>query len=307
MKFIKLFLLLVLFCVAKISYAKEVEVFSYNQHGQLQNIKVPYDPKRIAVLDMASLDIIDSLALGNRVVATSKSTKLAYLDKYLKNKDIINAGTVKEADLQALMEANVDLIIIGPRLNPMQEKLSKIAPVICVKLDYTKNYLDCVKQNTYNLAKIFNHTADLKEIFSSFDRRIKNIYDKANGKSALVILSSANHMRFLGSNVRANIISTSMGFKNLTDNSTNHGNEASFELIASLDPDYIFVLDRDVARSLKATALSKALFDNNIIKATKAYKQKHIIYLDSTAWYLAEGGISTTNLMLMDIEKALGI
>ena len=58
--------------------------------------------QRIAILDMASLDILDALGVGDRVVGTA-STSLEYLQDYI-NDDIANLGTIKEADLEAVME-----------------------------------------------------------------------------------------------------------------------------------------------------------------------------------------------------------
>ena len=46
-------------------------------------VEVPYDPERIAVLDMAVLDILDNLDLGDRVVGSS-TTSLDYLQDYVK-------------------------------------------------------------------------------------------------------------------------------------------------------------------------------------------------------------------------------
>ena len=60
---------------------------------------MPYDPQRIAILDMASLDILDNLGVGDRVVG-SASTSLDYLQTYAEDEDIVNLGTIKEADLK---------------------------------------------------------------------------------------------------------------------------------------------------------------------------------------------------------------
>ena len=75
---------------------------------------MPYDPQRIAILDMASLDILDTLGVGDRVVGTA-STSLEYLQDYI-NDDIANLGTIKEADLEAVMACEPDVIFIGGRL-----------------------------------------------------------------------------------------------------------------------------------------------------------------------------------------------
>ena len=45
----------------------EVTITSLNGNGDPTDLTVPYDPQRIAILDMASLDILDALGLGDRV------------------------------------------------------------------------------------------------------------------------------------------------------------------------------------------------------------------------------------------------
>ena len=48
-----------------------VTIISLNAEGAETQLEVPYDPQRIAILDMASLDILDALGVGNRVVGTA--------------------------------------------------------------------------------------------------------------------------------------------------------------------------------------------------------------------------------------------
>lgn len=60
---------------------------------------------------MASSDILDALGVGDRVIGTA-STSLEYLKDYI-NDDIANIGTIKEADLEAVMACNPDVIFIS--------------------------------------------------------------------------------------------------------------------------------------------------------------------------------------------------
>ena len=55
-----------------------VTLTALNAQKEPAEVAVPYDPQRIAVLDMATLDILDALGLGDRVVGTA-STSLDYL------------------------------------------------------------------------------------------------------------------------------------------------------------------------------------------------------------------------------------
>ena len=86
-----------------------VTITSLNANKEAAELEVPYDPQRIAILDMASLDILDALGVGDRVVGTA-STSLEYLQDYI-NDDIANLGTIKEADLEAVMACEPDVIL----------------------------------------------------------------------------------------------------------------------------------------------------------------------------------------------------
>lgn len=89
----------------------EVTITSLNGNGDPTDLTVPYDPQRIAILDMASLDILDALGLGDRVVGTA-STSLDYLQSYI-NDEVENLGTIKEADLEAVMACEPDVIFLS--------------------------------------------------------------------------------------------------------------------------------------------------------------------------------------------------
>ena len=79
------------------------------------------------------MDILDALGVGDRVVGTA-STSLEYLQDYI-NDDIANLGTIKEADLEAVMACEPDVIFIGGRLASSYDALSEIAPVVYLATD----------------------------------------------------------------------------------------------------------------------------------------------------------------------------
>jgi len=66
----------------------------------------------------------------------------------------------------------------------------------------------------------------------------------------------------------------------------------SFEYILDKNPDYLFVVDRTAAVTDKVNN-AQTVLDNDIIKQTKAFKNKHIVYLDAANWYLAFGGVGS--------------
>ncbi|MFR2511395.1 MAG: ABC transporter substrate-binding protein [Lachnospira eligens] len=97
-----------------------------NGQKEQTQLEVPYNPERIAILDLAALDIIDSIGVGDKVVGMAQ-TSIDYLSHYSENKSIKNLGTIKEADIEAVMECEPDIIFIGGRLSASYDKLIEIA------------------------------------------------------------------------------------------------------------------------------------------------------------------------------------
>ena len=132
---------------------ESITISSYNGSKELVELEVPYDPQRIAILDMASLDILDALGVGDRVVGTA-DTSLEYLQDYITD-DIANLGTIKEADLEAVMACEPDVIFIGGRLASSYDALSEIAPVVYLATDTELGVVESVRQNAATIASLF--------------------------------------------------------------------------------------------------------------------------------------------------------
>ena len=284
-----------------------VTITSLNAEREPVELEVPYDPQRIAILDMPSLDILDRLGLGDRVVG-SATTTLEYLQAYVPGDTIANLGTIKEADLEAVMACEPDVIFIGGRLSASYDALSEIAPVVFLSTDTEIGVVESVRNNATTIASMFGLEAQVDELMAGFDARIEALAAFAEGKNAIVGLCTSGSFNILGSDGRCSIISVEIGFDNLGDGdvTATHGNESSFELVVELDPDYMFVLDRDAAIGTDGAQLAKEIVENELVMDTNVYKDGHIVYLaNPTVWYTAEGGITALDIMLGDLEGAL--
>ena len=332
-----------------------VTVASLNGDKEETEVEIPYDPQRVAILDFAVLDIIDNLGLGDRVVGTA-STTLDYLMSYTEKEGVTLLGTIKEADLEAVMGCEPDVIFIGGRLSAYYDELSEIAPVVFLSIDVTQ---EGVVDGTYRIAKtaasIFGMEDEIVEKTAGFDARIEALAAAAEGKTAVVGMCTSGSFNVLGDDGRCSIIGREIGFNNLSNTVTSdesesgssrgqggenggsdesrgsgegseggrssggsensesseggtstHGNEASFELLVSLAPEYIFVLDRDAAIATDGAQLAQEIMENDLVMSTDAYKNGNIVYLaHPNAWYTAEGGITALDYMLSDLESAL--
>lgn len=286
-----------------------ITVKSLNANKEEVDLEVPYDPERIAILDMACLDILDSLGVGDRVVG-SAGTSLDYLQDYVTDENIENLGTIKEADMEAVMACEPDVIFIGGRLSSSYDALSEIAPVVYLSTDTEIGVVESVRKNASTIAAMFGLEDQVDELMVDFDERIETLEAFAEGKTAIVGMCTSGSFNVLGNDGRCSMIGREIGFENVgvdanADTST-HGNEASFEYVVEKNPDYIFAMDRDAAIGTDGAQLAQDIMENELVQGTDAYKNGQLVYLEHPAvWYTAEGGVQALDLMLQDLETTL--
>ena len=273
------------------SAPETVTITSLNADKEAVELVVPYDPQRIAILDMASLDILDALGVAGGRVVGSADTSLDYLQSYVTDENVANLGTIKTADLEAVMAAQPDVIFIGGRLAKSYDALSEIAPVVYLATDSELGVVESVRQNAATIASMFGLEDKVDELMAGFDARIQTLADFAADKTAVVGMCTSGGFNVLGNDGRCSIIGREIGFENI-------GVDA--------DIDYIFVMDRDAAIQTDGAQLAQEIMENELVMGTDAYKNGNIVYLAHPAvWYTAEGGITALDIMLQDLESKL--
>lgn len=287
-----------------------VTITTMNGAKETVQLEVPYNPERIAVMDLATLDILDNLGVGGCVAGVSKGSSIDYLQDYVTDESILNLGTIKEANMEAVLECDPQIIFIGGRLASIYDELAAIAPVVYLGTDATIGVVESTRNNATTIASIFGLEDEINAKMAGFDARIQALADFAAGKTAVVGMVNAGGYGVLGNDGRCSIIGVEVGFENVgidsnIDTST-HGNEASFEFLVDVNPDYIFAMDRDAAIGTEGAQLAAEVLDNELVNMTDAAKNGNVIVLaHSNVWYTAEGGISALDIMLSDLESEL--
>jgi len=295
---------------------KTVTVQALNANKEMTEVEVPYDPQRIAVLDMPALDIIDALGVGDRVAGSAKVT-IEYLKDYNpddSNGAIMNLGTVKTADLEKVAACEPEIIFIGGRLSSVYEDLEAIAPVVYLAVDYEKGIVESTKTNARTIASIFGKDGEVDEMFTGFQSRIDALHTVLNGKKVLLGMYNANALGLMGTNSQLNMIVRELGAENLgesvgeTEKAT-HGEEASWETVITMDPEYMFILDRSTATETADEGIMgvREVIENDLIKELDVYKNDQIVYFieHANVWYTSTGGVQALDTMLSDLEGAL--
>ena len=293
-----------------------VTIQALNGDKVMADIEVPYDPQRIAILDMPALDIIDALNLGDRIVGSAKVT-IEYLTQYNpddSNGAIMNLGSVKTADLEKVAACEPDIIFIGGRLSSMYADLSAIAPVVYLAVDYEKGVVESTKYNAQTIASIFGKEAEVDAMFDGFQPRIDALNAVLNGHDILLAMYNNNAMSIMDTQSQLNILAAELGGNNLGEtvgeaDKATHGEDASWETIINLNPEYIFVLDRSTATGAADEGVlgAREVIENDLIKELDCYKEGKIIYFiqHANVWYTSTGGVQALDTMLADLEAAL--
>ena len=293
-----------------------ITIQARNANNEIVDVEVPYDPQRIAILDMPALDIVDALGIGDRVVGSAKVT-IEYLTDYNPddtNGAIMNLGTVKTADLEKVAACEPDIIFIGGRLSAVYADLEAIAPVVYLAVDYEKGIVESTQSNARTIAAIFGKEAKVDQMFTDFQPRIDALNAVLNGKNVLLGMYNSHALGLMGTASQLNMIANELGANNLSESvgeveKATHGEEASWETIITLNPEYMFILDRSTATEAADQGVmgAREVIENDLIKELDVYQNGKIVYLieHANVWYTSTGGVQALNTMLADLEGAL--
>lgn len=266
-------------------------------------VKVDAEPQRVVVLDYASLDTMVNLGLKDKIVSTAKAATMPDAAEGIE----ANAGSLKEPNMEAIAQADPDLIIIGSRQAKMKAEFEKIAPTANMAINYDHYTVESNLKNVEALGDFFDKKDEATKAADDIRQRVEKIKSsvKPNQKEAAVLMTSVGEISLFGPNSRFGLVFNDLGFTPAggVDSHSAHGENASFELLRKLNPKTLFVLDRDAAIGEEGHT-AKATLDNDLVKSTDAVKKKREFMLSGADWYLNGGGIQAMNKMLDDVEAA---
>lgn len=271
---------------------------------ELGETKVKTNPKKVVVFDYGALDTLDKL--GIEVTGVAQKSVPPYLTKF-KDAKYQNIGTLQEPDYEKLSSIKPDLILISGRQRTAYPELSKLAPTVYVGVDNSK-FMESFKANMKTIGQIFGKEAAVDAELAKIEQSIKDVKAKvtASNKNALIILANEGNISAYGPGSRFGLIHDVLGIPAVEKNLevSTHGQSISFEFVAQKNPDYLFVVDRGAAVGGEVKTGAKALVENELVKKTKAYNDKNIVYLDQNYWYLSGGGLVSTAEMVNEVAKA---
>lgn len=268
---------------------------------ELGTAVVTKNPQTVVVFDYAALDSLDNM--GIEITGLPKASIPEYLSKF-NDKKYVDVGTLFEPNFEKIYELRPDVIFISTRQAEVYPELARIAPTVYLTID-TSDFLGSFAANLRILGEIFEQTefieaeiAGIEEEFAAVNAKIQEL-----GAKGLLIMANDGALSAYGPNSRFGVLHKEFGFPPADPNIevANHGQNISFEYLARINPDYLFVIDR--AATVGGSISAQQVLNNDIVKSLNAYKSDRIIYLTSQVWYVASGGLTGTKIMIEDIKQ----
>lgn len=258
-------------------------------------------PARIAVYDIAAIDTLNRL--GIQPAGVPNKLFVPELADVAKGATVV--GTLFEPDLEALNALAPDLVIVGGRSSAKAEATARVAPTI----DMTMNGDDLVAQAKERLVAygaLFAKTDEAAAASKELDAAVEAARQAVKGKGkALILMTNGPKITAYGPGSRFGWLHKTLELEPAVANveAANHGEAIAFEFISKANPDWLLVLDRAAAIGSGEQG-AKATLDNELVAQTTAWKKGQVIYLPSSDFYIAAGGVQSTHRVLKTIEEA---
>ncbi|MCT1433306.1 siderophore ABC transporter substrate-binding protein [Dietzia maris] len=264
-------------------------------------------PTRVVLTSHAAADTLDELDLEDRVVGLVKTGVFPEaLDVYAGD-EYTDIGSLKEPNMDVIAELGPDLILFGNRTRAMEPEFAKISDQVIAGDPDTAETIASNRAKVEEIAALFGAEDKAADELAEIDEMVTETRAKAEGAgTALVLMTSGGKVTGYGPGSRFDLIFNELGMTPAGEfeSEGSHGAPLSWEQIAELNPDHVFVIDRDAAIGAEGEAAT-ALLDNPLFNRTNAATNDNVHFLDGQNWYLVGGGIGVLESMIDEIDSAV--
>ena len=272
-------------------------------HAQGETV-IKKNPETVVSFDVATIQTIEYL--GGTLAGVPEITAD---DAYSSDAEIV--GSLFEPDYEAINAMAPDVIFVAGRSAAAYPDLAKIAPT--VDISFQDGMVESFESITLGLGQIFDNSSEAETAVADVKDRVEALKAvAADAGTAMVVMVAGGSVTALApGNARAGRGSLIYEVLDMTPpvedlETATHGEPISFEFLLEHNPDWLFVIDRDVATGGDGQPAAEVL-DNDIVHETTAYQNDQIVYVNSFDWYVITGAsVPSFDRMLTELEAALG-
>ena len=268
---------------------------------------VPFNPETVVVADIAALLSLNDLGVGADALV---GLGIPVPDEYdaVNNPGFPSVGTAWEPDYEAINALEPDLIIVASRTSRLYPEMRRIAPTVDLTVDWGKDYMDYFREQHRAMGEIFGVSEKVEARLAELDAKIAGISARtADAGKALIVMTSGAEVTAYGPGSRFGFVHDLFGYAAADldlEREATHGDAVSFEYILEMEPEALFVIDRDAAIGQEGEAAQQVL-DNELVVQTPAWRNGRGVYVDSFAWYIAASSLPSFFQVADDVESSL--
>ncbi|MFD2557272.1 siderophore ABC transporter substrate-binding protein [Sphingobacterium tabacisoli] len=271
--------------------------------------KVAANPKKVLIMDLGALETY--YELGIPVSATVDQVP-EYLNEYNDTK-YIRVGNVKTPNMEAVAALKPDFILIGGRMGNYYDSLSMVAPTVIFGTD-EKDFWGSFEQSVRDIARLHGKEKIAEAKLTALRQKAAKVQEKAKADPKKAVLAMHMNGRLMpsGPNSRFGFLYDALDLKPAyipdpeSSNAPRGGDRPQAPKLADINPDYLFVFDRNTG--IQGVMPDPKDIINDDIKATAAYKNNKVFILPGWIWYLSGSGLTSVDQKITDIgEKLYGI
>ncbi|MEO9297260.1 siderophore ABC transporter substrate-binding protein [Devosia alba] len=254
-------------------------------------------PAKVLVQDWATFDNLAALDIA--VAGVPSSNVPGYLADQVPA-DLLQLGSLFEPDFEGIAAAQADVYFVAARSAAAYATAKDIVPTIDLSVN-NDAVIAGLEKNLTILGDIFDVQPKAAELIAALDAKVAAVKAAAAGKgNALVLVTNAGKLGVYGRDSRVSWIYNEVGIPSALAEvkDGDHGGDAvTFEFLLEVNPDWVFVVDRDAGTG-ENNGAAAALLDNELFNQTTAAQNGQIVYLDPQAAYITMNGYSAVSLML---------
>lgn len=254
-------------------------------------------PAKVLVQDWATFDNLAALDIA--VAGVPSSNVPGYLADQVPA-DLLQLGSLFEPDFEGIAAAQADVYFVAARSAAAYATAKDIVPTIDLSVN-NDAVIAGLEKNLTILGDIFDVQPKAAELIAALDAKVAAVKAAAAGKgNALVLVTNAGKLGVYGPDSRVSWIYNEVGIPSALAEvkDGDHGGDAvTFEFLLEVNPDWVFVVDRDAGTG-ENNGAAAALLDNELFNQTTAAQNGQIVYLDPQAAYITMNGYSAVSLML---------